>query len=142
MIISKLKTKIKQIGAKNFARDIFNTMTINKVDFNWRCRTLKKDIADYEMLKKNYGYLVNQTDWTVKSTNPIPKNIWICWFQGVENAPDIVKMCIACQLQKICGGKVNEYEKRTRENRLDDNTGAFGNRNCIVCSFLFCTRTI
>ena len=49
MIISKLKTKIKQIGAKNFARDIFNTMTINKVDFNWRCRTLKKDIADYEI---------------------------------------------------------------------------------------------
>ena len=117
MIISKLKTKIKQIGAKNFARDIFNTMTINKVDFNWRCRTLKKDIADYEMLKKNYGYLVNQTDWTVKSTNPIPKNIWICWFQGVENAPDIVKMCIASirrtfkdyNVTVITDENINEY---------------------------------
>ena len=42
MIVSKLKTKIKQIGAKNFVRDTFNTMTINKVDFNWRCRVLKK----------------------------------------------------------------------------------------------------
>lgn len=95
MIVSKLKTKIKQIGAKNFVRDIFNTMTINKVDFNWRCRVLKKDIADYEMLKKKYGYLVNQTDWTAKSTSSIPKKIWICWFQGEENSPDIVKMCIA-----------------------------------------------
>ena len=30
MIVSKLKTKIKQIGVKNFVRDTFNTMTINK----------------------------------------------------------------------------------------------------------------
>lgn len=95
MNASKLKTKIQQIGVKNFARDTFNTMTINKVDFNWRCRVLKKDIADYEMLKKKYGYLVNQTDWTDRSTSSIPKKIWICWFQGEENAPDIVKMCIA-----------------------------------------------
>ena len=36
MNASKLKTKIQQIGVKNFARDTFNTMTINKVDFNWR----------------------------------------------------------------------------------------------------------
>lgn len=95
MNASKLKTKIQQIGVKNFARDAFNTMTINKVDFNWRCRVLKKDIADYAMLKKKYGYIVNQTDWTAKSISSIPKKIWICWFQGEENAPDIVRMCIA-----------------------------------------------
>ena len=23
----------------------------------------------------------------------LQKNIWICWFQGIENAPDIVKKC-------------------------------------------------
>ena len=34
------------------------------------------------------------------------------------------------------------YKKRTWENRLDDNTGAFGNRNCIMCSILFCAGTI
>ncbi|MFR2036536.1 MAG: capsular polysaccharide synthesis protein [Anaerobutyricum sp.] len=95
MNVLKIKAKIKQIGFKNFIRDTFNTMTINKVDFNWRCRVLKKDIADYAMLKKKYGYLVNQTDWTAKSTNLISKKIWICWFQGEENAPDIVRMCIA-----------------------------------------------
>lgn len=27
--------------------------------------------------------------------------------------------------------------KKTWENRLDDNTGSFGNRNCIMCSILF-----
>lgn len=117
MIVSKLKTKIKQIGAKNFVRDTFNTMTINKVDFNWRCRVLKKDIADYEMLKKKYGYLVNQTDWTAKSTSSIPKKIWICWFQGEENAPDIVKMCIA-SVRKI----FLEYEINVI---TDDNINSF-----------------
>lgn len=28
-------------------------------------------------------------------------------------------------------------KKKTWENRLDDNTGSFGNRNCIMCSILF-----
>ena len=41
MNVLKIKAKIKQIGFKNFIRDTFNTMTINKVDFNWRCRVLK-----------------------------------------------------------------------------------------------------
>lgn len=27
--------------------------------------------------------------------------------------------------------------KKNMENRLDDNTGALGNRNCIMCSILF-----
>ena len=35
-----------------------------------------------------------------------------------------------------------KYEKRTWENRLDDNTGAFGNRDCIMCSILFCAGTV
>ena len=58
----------------------------------------------------------------------------------VDNLSELI--ALDASYKKICGGKVNEYEKRTRENRLDDNTGAVGNRNCIMCSFLFCTRTI
>lgn len=95
MTFSKIKEKIRQIGIENFLRDILNIVTVNRFDFNWRCRVLKKDIYDYERLKKKYGYLVNKTDWNAQSTEPIPKKIWICWFQGEENAPDIVKMCIA-----------------------------------------------
>lgn len=57
----------------------------------------------------------------------------------VDNLSELIALDAS---YKICGGKVNEYEKRTWKNRLDDNTGTVGNRNCIVCSFLFCTRTI
>lgn len=32
--------------------------------------------------------------------------------------------------------------KKNMQNRLDDNTGAIGNRNCIMYSILFGTRTI
>lgn len=42
---------------------------------------VKKDIADYEMLKKKYGYLVNQTDWTAKSTSSIPKKYGYAGFK-------------------------------------------------------------
>lgn len=94
MLFSKMKKKIKQFGLIFFVRDILNVFTINKNDFNWRCRTLKKDIADYEMLKKKFGKIVYQTDWTLKTNKPIPKKIWICWLQGEEDAPEIIKICM------------------------------------------------
>lgn len=33
--------------------------------------------------------------------SPCPKVIWVCWLQGMENAPDVVKNCYA-SLQKFC----------------------------------------
>lgn len=46
-----------------------------------------------QKLKKKYDYVLNdnyQNDVSKKQS----KRIWICWFQGLENAPEIVKTCI------------------------------------------------
>lgn len=48
----------------------------------------------YRYFKKKYSKYINQispTDYVVNDEN---KNVWVCWFQGYENAPDIVKRCI------------------------------------------------
>lgn len=39
---------------------------------------------------------------------PCPKIIWICWLQGMENAPEVVKICYR-SIQKYCP----EFEIRT-----------------------------
>lgn len=95
MDASKIKTKLKQTGIKNFILECLNAVTLNKADFNWRCRVLKKDIHDYYKLKKDYGDIVNKTDWNTITQESIPKKIWICWFQGEKEAPEIVKVCLA-----------------------------------------------
>lgn len=46
-----------------------------------------------QKLKRKYGYVLKNipADFEGKEKSNI---IWICWFQGLENAPDIVKLCV------------------------------------------------
>lgn len=53
-------------------------------------------------LKKDFGYLINKYSeyplnkeslQSFKSKNVETKNIWIFWWQGIENAPQLVKKC-------------------------------------------------
>lgn len=48
-------------------------------------------------LKKNYSDVIEKyknKEHTIKNNIELSSNIWIFWWQGVENAPQIVKMCI------------------------------------------------
>ena len=48
---------------------------------------------EYEKLKKKYNILIR--NGVNENLNKEKSNkIWICWLQGIENAPDIVKACI------------------------------------------------
>lgn len=47
-----------------------------------------------------------------KSSN----KVWICWFQGIENAPDIVKACYKSAKRNLAG---KEIILLTKENLLD-----------------------
>ena len=46
-----------------------------------------------KFIKKNFSYLLNSEpeSYTPKNNN---NNIFVCWFQGENNAPEIVKNCI------------------------------------------------
>ncbi len=50
-------------------------------------------IGIQRFLKKNFSYLLKTQpdDFSPQNNN---KNIFVCWFQGENNAPDIVKNCI------------------------------------------------
>lgn len=55
----------------------------------------KKDKYILEYLSKNYGYIIenykNEEETVIYSEK---QNIWICWLQGEESAPQLVKNCI------------------------------------------------
>lgn len=47
-----------------------------------------------EKLKKKYSYKLKEFNQNyVDKEHCISNKIWICWFQGIENAPEIVKKC-------------------------------------------------
>lgn len=56
----------------------------------------------YRKLKKNYGSFINNYDCgsCIRTSN---KTVWICWMQGRENAPDLVKACINSVRMKLTG---------------------------------------
>lgn len=47
----------------------------------------------YKMLEKQYAEIIEQ-GVDLSNNGSRSNKIWICWFQGEENAPDIVKACI------------------------------------------------
>ena len=47
----------------------------------------------YYKLKEKYKYVL-QSSITVAGPSEKSNKVWICWFQGEQNAPDIVKACI------------------------------------------------
>ena len=62
---------------------------------------LQKRIEDYTKLRKEYLNFVSALPYEDKIENEVKsKIIWICWFQGIESAPEIVQCCYR-QIQKL-----------------------------------------
>jgi len=50
--------------------------------------------AIQKYLKKNYLSLINIEPSKIKNEREYSEYIWVCWFQGYKNAPELVKNCI------------------------------------------------
>lgn len=55
-------------------------------------RNLQCECEEYIRLKNKYSYIINKGIKKEKSEKS--DKIWICWFQGVDNAPKLVQKCI------------------------------------------------
>lgn len=47
----------------------------------------------YRYLKKHYSRFLNSSCYNEKDSGIETDNVWICWLQGIDNAPEIVKVC-------------------------------------------------
>lgn len=49
----------------------------------------------FNWLEKKFGKEINVEDYIgIEQQNVTSDKVWICWFQGIENAPQIVKQCV------------------------------------------------
>ena len=51
---------------------------------------------NWDNIKKDFKILVHKYDYLNKKEKNIPEDspIWVMWYQGIDNAPPIVKSCI------------------------------------------------
>lgn len=50
---------------------------------------------NYMYLKRKYGGFLNSISYSPNQHKSKNQNIWICWLQGEDNAPELVKKCIS-----------------------------------------------
>ena len=53
-----------------------------------------KKAQAYYKLKKRYSKFFTQDNTSIPASTEETFHVWTCWFQGEENAPALVKVCI------------------------------------------------
>ena len=98
--------KVTSLGAAvNTFRAKLDIQIMNRNGFKEppavRNRLVKKHEVMLDYFKKTFGDFFDEYDFD----RPLPESdfairdcIWICWWQGLENAPEIVKCCV----ESIC----------------------------------------
>ncbi len=94
MIFEKLKRWRKQYGIKNILlQGAYFLLPVIPVDSNRLLRIMNWQLRARKRLKK---YLViRQRDDSLEENNPFRKTVWCLWYQGIENAPAIVRHCVS-----------------------------------------------
>lgn len=61
----------------------------------FKCGYTSKHYAVLKYLEDHYGSLISEYTSKVQNDEPLSEScpIWICWFQGIENMPPIVRGC-------------------------------------------------
>lgn len=89
----------KENVIKSLKNGSFIGKFINKLDFlclnlitgNKNATIFVKQCKAYSKLKNKYKNIIN--NYSTNESGLKSNKIWVCWFQGIENAPDIVKAC-------------------------------------------------
>ncbi len=69
---------------------------------------LSTQLKTTQKLKKRYSRLLNDFDALYDDSLPheASKKVWVCWFQGIENAPHLVKRCYRSLNENLCDREI------------------------------------
>lgn len=68
---------------------IFNNILSGEIKANI------KNCLYFSSLKQKYSNFLKKYKPTSKTIHTYSNKVWICWLQGEEKAPELVKKCIA-----------------------------------------------
>ena len=62
---------------------------------------LSATLKTKQKLEKRYGHVIENFKYDDSLPHQSSNKVWICWFQGIENAPEIVKKCYESVLRNM-----------------------------------------
>jgi len=62
---------------------------------------LSASLKTKQKLAKKYGRVLEQFKYDSNLPHETSNKVWVCWFQGMEQAPDIVKKCYESVVQNM-----------------------------------------
>ena len=78
--------------------------------------SLQLESYAYKKLKKKYKYIINNAKSEYTLSNKNNKVIWVCWLQGMDNAPKLIQRCYESLKSNMKGYKINVI---TEENMFE-----------------------
>lgn len=79
------KTKTRILDMKLFKNILSGEMKANI-----------KNYLYFNFLKQKYSSFLKKYKLASKTVHSYSNKVWVCWLQGEENAPELVKKCIEC----------------------------------------------
>lgn len=78
-----------RLGIVRFFDSLLRNLPFSRIIAN------RKHEIIIKKLEKDYSYILNKyMDYQANASYNIYAPIWVCWFQGIENAPPLVRMCV------------------------------------------------
>lgn len=117
------KKYIKKIE-KSFKNHTFCETIVHALKKRWplwwisdkNILSLQLESYAYKKLKKKYKYIINNAKSEYTLSNENNKVIWVCWLQGMDNAPKLVQRCYESLKSNMKGYKINVI---TEENMFE-----------------------
>lgn len=105
--MTNYRSYIKEIGLNIFISKVIRKLCYkNYGALSWKINSFNEEKINRYLENEFKNVDHDKYTYTKKKAN-IKEPIWVMWYQGVENAPDIVKMCI--NSIKIHAGKREVY---------------------------------
>lgn len=97
--------KIKNsINTGNFFEKLFCLLLIKLGFSNMNIQNLEVRNKKYHYIKRKYKKHINNLNYQYVDKIEKNNNVWVCWLQGYDLMPDIVKKCVE-SIYRICDGK-------------------------------------
>lgn len=120
-VIEKLKSVYNKKGSYFLISELWKR--IMPIRFVWNLNVMEHHYEEnaYRFLEKKYMPLLNKykQSQTKKEHSTEPPIIWICWLQGIENAPELVKKCYESVLKNSKGCKVILIDNENLKNYIE-----------------------
>ncbi|MCV3756150.1 UNVERIFIED_CONTAM: hypothetical protein DV033_10480 [Limosilactobacillus fermentum] len=85
---------------------IKNVCKVRKIDSNY-VKQANENFQTHRLLRKQYQGTIDDFEKKDGREESFEKIVWWCWLQGVEKAPEIVKVCLESVRRQFKGYKIN-----------------------------------